>query len=115
MRMRPTKLQHGARRPCWKTCEAPRLFCGTRSLDLSRVSRIHDTVRLRLHPDMTGIPAIFTEVYSPLWNNATERFDIGDLGAISPTGTEGDAVQLWSYGFLAALDARTGQAVAGGF
>ena len=65
--------------------------------------------------DCYRFAAIFTEVYSPLWNNATKKFDIGDLGAISPTGTEGDAVQLWSYAFLAALDPRTGKAVAGGF
>ncbi|KAK8853168.1 hypothetical protein IAR55_003869 [Kwoniella newhampshirensis] len=63
-------------------------------------------------------PALYTEVLSPLWSanstNTTE-FTIGDLGAISPTGTEGDAIQLWSYGFLAQVDPRTGRPVAGGF
>lgn len=57
---------------------------------------------------------LYTEVWSPLFDNQTNKFTIGDLGAISPTGTEGDAVQLWSYGFLATVDPRNGQAVAGG-
>jgi hypothetical protein len=57
--------------------------------------------------------ALYTEVWSPLFSNSTNTFSIGDLGAISPSGTEGDAVQLWSYGFLSAVT-PSGKAVAGG-
>ncbi|WWD19585.1 hypothetical protein CI109_104046 [Kwoniella shandongensis] len=64
-------------------------------------------------------PALYTEVLSPIWsigiNGGNGTFTIGDLGAISPTGTEGDAIQLWSYGFLAQVDPRTGRPVAAGF
>ncbi|ORX37140.1 hypothetical protein BD324DRAFT_650749 [Kockovaella imperatae] len=59
--------------------------------------------------------ALFTEVLSPVFDNATNTFTIGDLGAISPSGTEGDAIQLWSYGFLAQIDPRSGRPVADGF
>ena len=58
--------------------------------------------------------ALYAEVYSPLGNNSTQRFDIGDLGAISPSGTEGDAIQLWSYGALGLVNPLTGKAVAAG-
>jgi hypothetical protein len=33
-------------------------------------------------------------------------FSVADLGKLSPTGTEADGVQLWSYGFLALEDPR---------
>lgn len=59
--------------------------------------------------------ALYTEVLSPIFDTANNTFAIGDLGAISPTGTEGDAIQLWSYGFLAEVDPRSGQPVAAGF
>lgn len=58
---------------------------------------------------------LYTEVWSPVFANATGTFTVGDLGALSPEGTEGDAVQLWSYGFLAMIDPRTGKPVAEGF
>ncbi|KAJ9096780.1 hypothetical protein QFC21_005050 [Naganishia friedmannii] len=57
---------------------------------------------------------LFSEVYTPLFSNTTNSFTIGDLGAISPTGTEGDAIQLWAYAFLAAVDPRSGRPVASG-
>lgn len=60
-------------------------------------------------------PALYTEVLSPIWSSTNNTFSIGDLGAISPEGTEGDAIQLWSYGFLAQVDPRTGVPVAAGF
>lgn len=60
-------------------------------------------------------PALYTEVLSPLFAAENGNFTIGDLGAISPTGTEGDAIQLWSYGFLAQVDPRSGRPVAAGF
>jgi hypothetical protein len=62
----------------------------------------------------TAPPALYTEVWSPIFDNTTGTFSVGDLGAISPTGTEGDAIQLWSYGFLAAVDPRNGTVVASG-
>lgn len=72
--------------------------------------------QIRLWDSITGsAPALYTEVLSPVFNNSTGVFSIGDLGAISPSGTEGDAIQLWSYGFLAEVDPRSGRAVAGGF
>ncbi|WVR07732.1 hypothetical protein IAU60_004775 [Kwoniella sp. DSM 27419] len=58
--------------------------------------------------------ALYTEVLSPIFQESQGMFSIGDLGAISPTGTEGDAIQLWSYGFLAQVDPRTGRPVAEG-
>lgn len=58
--------------------------------------------------------AIWTEVWSPVYDNSTNSFIIGDLGALSQ-GTEGDAIQLWSYGFLAAVDPTTSKPVAAGF
>ena len=60
-------------------------------------------------------PALYTEVLSPVFDGSNGTFTIGDLGAISPEGTEGDAVQLWSYGFLAEVDPRSGKPVAAGF
>lgn len=56
---------------------------------------------------------LWTEVWSPVFNKATGTFDIGDLGT-KGDGTEGDAVQLWSYGFLGLVDPRTGKPVAAG-
>ncbi len=49
-----------------------------------------------------------TELYSEVWSysfdNATNTFSVTDLAALSPSGTESDAIQLWSYGFLAIAD-----------
>ncbi|KAF8624481.1 hypothetical protein AX17_007110 [Amanita inopinata Kibby_2008] len=49
-----------------------------------------------------------SEIYSELWSysfdNKTNQFSVEDLAALSPTGTESDAIQLWSYGFLGLLD-----------
>ncbi len=70
----------------------------------------------RLWDSITGsAPDLYTEVLSPVFSTANNNFTIGDLGAISPSGTEGDAIQLWSYGFLAQVDPRTGRPVAAGF
>ncbi|ORY33496.1 hypothetical protein BCR39DRAFT_520445 [Naematelia encephala] len=72
--------------------------------------------QIRLWDSIAGsAPALYTEVLSPVFSTANGTFSIGDLGAISPTGTEGDAIQLWSYGFLAQVDPRTGKPVAQGF
>lgn len=72
--------------------------------------------QIRLWDSIQGsAPALYTEVLSPIFDLTNGTFTIGDLGAISPTGTEGDAIQLWSYGFLAQVDPRSGRAVAAGF
>ena len=72
--------------------------------------------QVRLWDSIVGsAPDLYTEVLSPVFSESNNTFTIGDLGAISPSGTEGDAIQLWSYGFLAQVDPRTGRAVAAGF
>ncbi|KZT50991.1 hypothetical protein CALCODRAFT_504066 [Calocera cornea HHB12733] len=47
---------------------------------------------------------IFTEVWSYTFDNSTEKFGVADLALVSPTGTESDAIQLWSFTFLALND-----------
>ncbi|KAL1410563.1 hypothetical protein Q8F55_004576 [Vanrija albida] len=70
----------------------------------------------RLWDSIAGSESVlYTEVWSPVFNATTNKFDIGDLGAISPEGTEGNAFQLWSYAFLGLVDPRTGRPVAAGF
>lgn len=70
----------------------------------------------RLWDSIAGsAPALYTEVLSPVFDAGTGKFSIGDLGALSPEGTEGDAIQLWSYGFLGLIDPRSERAVAAGF
>lgn len=53
-----------------------------------------------------------TEIYSEVWTwtfeNATNTFGVADLNSLS--GTESDAIQLWSYGFLGLLDPTGGNA-----
>lgn len=86
-------------------------WCSNTSLTTSLIS-----AQYRLWDSIAGsASALYTEVLSPVWNNSSNRFSIGNLGEISPEGTEGDAIQLWSYGFLAQVDPRTGRAVAAGF
>ncbi|THU89762.1 hypothetical protein K435DRAFT_728809 [Dendrothele bispora CBS 962.96] len=43
---------------------------------------------------------LFTEVWTYAFNNGTNEFTVADLASLSPSGTESDAIQLWSYGFL---------------
>ncbi|OJT01804.1 hypothetical protein TRAPUB_7860 [Trametes pubescens] len=47
---------------------------------------------------------LYSEVWSYSFDNATNTFSVTDLAALSPSGTESDAIQLWSYGFLAIAD-----------
>ena len=47
---------------------------------------------------------IYSEVWSYTFDNATGTFGVADLASLSPSGTESDAIQLWSYGFLGLLD-----------
>lgn len=47
---------------------------------------------------------LFSEVWTYSFDNTTNAFSVADLASISPDGTESDAIQLWSYGFLGLLD-----------
>lgn len=69
----------------------------------------------RLWDSIAGSASVlWTEVWTPVFNqNGT--FSIGDLGKLSSDGSEGDAIQLWSYAFLALRDPRTGRPVADGW
>ncbi|RPD61023.1 hypothetical protein L226DRAFT_612754 [Lentinus tigrinus ALCF2SS1-7] len=56
----------------------------------------------------TSIQGAKSEIYSEVWSyafdNSTNTFSVVDLASLSPSGTESDAIQLWSYGFLGLLD-----------
>ncbi|KAI0350022.1 hypothetical protein OH77DRAFT_1431415 [Trametes cingulata] len=56
----------------------------------------------------TAIRGAEDEIYSEVWSydfdNATNSFSVADLASLSPSGTESDAIQLWSYGFLGLVD-----------
>ncbi|KAI1797436.1 hypothetical protein LXA43DRAFT_984433 [Ganoderma leucocontextum] len=59
----------------------------------------------RLWASIRGAKAeIYSEVWSYSFENETNTFSVADLASLSPSGTESDAIQLWSYGFLALLD-----------
>ncbi|KAI0329281.1 hypothetical protein GY45DRAFT_1416531 [Cubamyces sp. BRFM 1775] len=51
---------------------------------------------------------IYSEVWSYSFDNATYTFSVADLASLSPSGTESDAIQLWSYGFLGLVDPTAG-------
>ncbi|KDQ56402.1 hypothetical protein JAAARDRAFT_195047 [Jaapia argillacea MUCL 33604] len=64
--------------------------------------------QMRLWTSINGAKSqIYSEVWSYSFNNATNDFSVADLGSLSPEGTESDAIQLWSYGFLGILDPYT--------
>ncbi|KAK7472324.1 hypothetical protein VKT23_000443 [Stygiomarasmius scandens] len=48
---------------------------------------------------------LFTEVWTYSFDNSTNMFSVADLASLSPSGTESDAIQLWSYGFLGLVKA----------
>ncbi|KAF4621368.1 hypothetical protein D9613_001000 [Agrocybe pediades] len=56
----------------------------------------------------SSIKGAFGNVYSEVWSydfdETTKTFSVADLAALSPSGTESDAIQLWSYGFLGLVD-----------
>lgn len=52
-----------------------------------------------------------TEVWSYSFDNTTSTFKVADLASLSPQGTESDAIQLWSYGFLGLIDPRTNRTI----
>ncbi|KAI9066083.1 hypothetical protein FKP32DRAFT_1610261 [Trametes sanguinea] len=51
---------------------------------------------------------MYTEVWSYAFDAATGSFGVADLARLSPSGTESDAIQLWSYGFLGLVDPTAG-------
>ena len=57
---------------------------------------------------LTRTTDIDTEIYSEVWSytfdNVTNTFGVADLASLSPSGTESDAIQLWSYGFLGLVE-----------
>ena len=53
---------------------------------------------------------MYTEVWSYTFDNTTDTFAVADLASLSPSGTESDAIQLWSYGFLGLVDPSGGNA-----
>ena len=50
-------------------------------------------------------------MWSYSFNNSSISFEVADLASISPDGVEADAIQLWSYGFLALIDSHTNQTI----
>lgn len=53
---------------------------------------------------VTAVIEVYSEVWSYSFDNSTNTFAVADIASLSPSGTESDAIQLWSYGFLAVLD-----------
>ncbi|KAL5521350.1 hypothetical protein ACEPAG_9275 [Sanghuangporus baumii] len=59
----------------------------------------------RLWTSIKGaIDYVFSEVWTYSFDNSTNTFSVGDISILSAAGTESDAIQLWSYGFLGLLD-----------
>ncbi|KIJ27555.1 hypothetical protein M422DRAFT_271225 [Sphaerobolus stellatus SS14] len=52
-----------------------------------------------------GRAEIFSEVWSYSYDKTQNTFDVADLAVISPQGTESDAIQFWSFTFLAVANA----------
>jgi hypothetical protein len=88
----------------------PRPGCGLPSEELETVLTL--LCNLALLTD--NYLDISTEVWSYSFDNATNSFSVADLAALSPTGTESDAIQLWSYGFLALSDPSCAGSLDGG-
>ncbi len=80
-----TVLTRGLNRPEW--CDDEHL--------VARLSQSHRNL-------ITAINAAPQEIFGEVWtwnySNATGKFDVVPLGAVSPT--ESDAIQLWSFGAL---------------
>ena len=55
---------------------------------------------------------INTEMWSYSFDNTTNKFAVADLASISPDGTEADAIQLWSFGFLGLIDPSSNKTIA---
>ncbi|KAF8586613.1 hypothetical protein K439DRAFT_1386873 [Ramaria rubella] len=54
-----------------------------------------------------GQSQLFSEVWSYSFDNSTTLFTPADLAVLSPQGTESDAIQFWSFTFLAVADPTT--------
>ncbi|PPQ63764.1 hypothetical protein CVT24_004273 [Panaeolus cyanescens] len=78
------------------------LWCDDAEL-LARLKEGQD----RLWMSINGAAAnIYSEVWSYSFDNSTKTFQVADLANLSPDGTESDAIQLWSYGFLGLIEPR---------
>jgi len=61
--------------------------------DASLVAALQQA-EIRLWDSIQGAASVlYTEVWSPLYDSASNTFTIGDLGAISPSGTEGEYIK----------------------
>ncbi|OZJ04898.1 hypothetical protein BZG36_02511 [Bifiguratus adelaidae] len=70
------------------------------TLDPTVVSPLKDAQKA-LWNIINSQPSVkYTEVWSWTYNNASDSYSVTDLGSLSPTGTESDAVQLWSLTLL---------------
>ncbi|KAF7799662.1 hypothetical protein EIP86_010902 [Pleurotus ostreatoroseus] len=54
---------------------------------------------------------INTEVWSYSFDNIMNKFAVADLASIFPDGTEADAIQLWSFGFLGLIDPSSNKTI----
>ncbi|TFK74714.1 hypothetical protein BDN72DRAFT_854008 [Pluteus cervinus] len=71
--------------------------------DVEFMRQLRDA-QTRLWASIEGaIGEIHTEVWSWSFDNGTNAFAVADLASLSG-GTESDAIQLWSYGFLGLLN-----------
>lgn len=77
------------RRDCGLLSKVPQL--------VSPTERAHDHF-------LNTFSDIYSEVWSYSFDNSTNEFSVADLASLSPDGTESDAIQLWSYGFLGLLN-----------
>ncbi|KAF8911624.1 hypothetical protein CPB84DRAFT_1912879 [Gymnopilus junonius] len=76
------------------------VWCG----DLALVQRLQ-AAQARLWTSINGASSsIYSEVWSYSFDNTTKMFSVADLATLSPDGTESDAIQLWSYGFLGLVE-----------
>ncbi|KAF8512552.1 hypothetical protein BU17DRAFT_54049 [Hysterangium stoloniferum] len=72
--------------------------------DKSLVSSLK-AAQTRLWTSIKGAETqIFSEVWSYDFDRTTNQFSVGDLAVLSPQGTESDAIQFWSFTFLAVAD-----------
>ncbi|GJJ15110.1 hypothetical protein Clacol_009385 [Clathrus columnatus] len=81
-------------RPSW--CSDKDLISSLKSAQL----RLWDSIN-------GGRDEIFSEVWSYSFDNSTNQFEVADLAVLSPQGTESDAIQFWSFTFLAIANVTT--------
>ncbi|KAI5813687.1 hypothetical protein BZA77DRAFT_320925 [Pyronema omphalodes] len=68
--------------------------------------------QMRLWQGIKGVAdeTLFSELWSYTYDKMKQRFEVIGLGALAPEGTEADAIQLWSFTFLALADPRSSTA-----